>query len=217
MELAHRLSYFLWNSVPDAELLEAGDTEELKLRQAQFKRSGGGGLGKVWGIGSKVTGLLTAAGVSNYAELATSATSDIDDALNAAKGYYPNMSKSEIHQSWVEQASMAANGQWGLLKGYKARFRRGRNRDDLKRIWGIGPKIEKTLNDHGIDTFVELAEASLEQIDTILGQSGSRFNMATDKLHVNWRRQARLAAIGDWDDFQKLYDELTWESVQDDD
>jgi hypothetical protein len=29
VELAHRLSYFLWNSVPDAELLEAGKSGEL--------------------------------------------------------------------------------------------------------------------------------------------------------------------------------------------
>lgn len=200
-----------------AELLAAGDLDELKLRQAQFKRTGGGGLGKVWGIGSKVSGLLSEAGVTDYAQLATSATSDIDDALSAAESYYPNMSKSEIHQSWVEQASMAANGQWSLLKGYKNRFRRGRRREDLKRIWGIGPQVEKALNAKGIDTFIELAEASIEEIDTILSESGSHFNMATDTLFVNWRRQARLAAIGDWEDFQKLHDQLTWESVQDND
>lgn len=88
--------------------------------------------------------------------------------------------------------------------------------DDLKRIWGIGPKIEQILNERGIDTFAELAEASLEQINAILSQSGSHFNMSTDKLHVNWRRQARLAARGDWDGFQKLYDELSWKKIRDD-
>ncbi|MGB1250231.1 MAG: helix-hairpin-helix domain-containing protein [Candidatus Promineifilaceae bacterium] len=199
-----------------AELLANGDKEELKLRQAQFKRSGGGGLGKVWGIGSKVTHLLSDVGVNNYTQLATSSTADIDEALNAAKGYYPNMTKSEIHQSWVEQASMASNGQWGLLKGYKARFRRGRQHDDLKRIWGIGPKTEKVLNSNDIDTFAELADASIERIEEILTKAGTQFNMSSDTLHVNWKRQARLAAIGDWDAFQKLYDELTWENQQDD-
>ena len=39
VELAHRLSYFLWNSVPDAELLEAGKSGELaKDSPAQVAR-----------------------------------------------------------------------------------------------------------------------------------------------------------------------------------
>ncbi|MEM7143509.1 MAG: DUF1592 domain-containing protein [Verrucomicrobiota bacterium] len=39
VELAHRLSYFLWNSVPDAELLEAGRSGELaKDSSAQVER-----------------------------------------------------------------------------------------------------------------------------------------------------------------------------------
>lgn len=203
-----------------AELLAAGDLDELKLRQAQFKRSGGG-LGKVWGIGSKVTGLLAAVGVTNYTELATSTTADISDALHAAKGYYPGMSNAEIHQSWVQQSSLAANSQWTALKNYQARFRRGRavaKPDDLKRIWGIGPKIEKVLNKHDIYTFAKLAETSLTEIDEILEEAGSRFNtMMSETLRVNWTTQARLASVGDWDAFQELYDKLTWDNVQDND
>ena len=39
VELAHRLSYFLWNSVPDTELLEAGKSGELaKDSSAQVER-----------------------------------------------------------------------------------------------------------------------------------------------------------------------------------
>ncbi|MEM7118513.1 MAG: helix-hairpin-helix domain-containing protein, partial [Chloroflexota bacterium] len=204
-----------------AELLAAGELDELKLRQAQFKRSGGG-LGKVWGIGSKVSGLLTAVGVTNYTELATSRTADISDALHAAKGYYPGMSNAEIHQSWVQQASMASNSQWTPLKNYQARFRRGRaaaaKPDDLKRIWGIGPKIEEVLNNSGITTFTRLAETSVAEIERILNESGSRFNMtSSDTLLANWTTQARLASVGNWDAFQELYDKLTWDNVQDED
>ena len=199
-----------------AKLLASGDLVGLSQLQSQLKRGGAaGGLGKVWGIGSKVTGLLAAVGVTNYSELASSSTADIDDALNAAQGYYPGMTKAQIHQSWVEQSSMAANGQWGLLKGYKARFRRGRQADDLTRIWGIGPKTAKVLDEHGIDTFVELADASIEQIGEILEEAGTNFNFSTDTLLVNWKRMARLASINDWENFQTLYDQLSWENQQD--
>jgi len=38
------------------------------------------------------------------------------------------------------------------------------NRNDLKKIEGIGPKIQKLLNDDQIFTFVELADAPKDRL-----------------------------------------------------
>lgn len=47
--------------------------------------------------------------------------------------------------------------------------------DDLKRIEGIGPKIEGILQENGIKTFTALANANAEFIKTLLETAGPRF------------------------------------------
>lgn len=44
--------------------------------------------------------------------------------------------------------------------------------DDLKKIPGIGPKVEAALHEGGIRTFAELARSSRERLDTILKNAG---------------------------------------------
>lgn len=39
--------------------------------------------------------------------------------------------------------------------------------DDLKRISGVGPKLEQMLNDEGITTFAQLADLDEEQVDAL--------------------------------------------------
>ena len=75
--------------------------------------------------------------------------------------------------------------------------------DDLKKIEGIGPKVEKVLNEAGVNNFVQLVEADVENLREVL---------ATAKLQMmdpsGWIEQAELAAKGDWDTLEKLQDEL---------
>jgi large subunit ribosomal protein L21 len=44
-------------------------------------------------------------------------------------------------------------------------------KDDLRKIKGIGPAIEKKLNNAGIQTFAALAQLSVEQLEGILGNT----------------------------------------------
>lgn len=44
-------------------------------------------------------------------------------------------------------------------------------KDDLKVIKGIGPAIEKKLNDAGIQTFAALAQLTVEDLENILGNT----------------------------------------------
>ena len=75
--------------------------------------------------------------------------------------------------------------------------------DILKKLEGIGPKVEGVLNEAGITTYVALAKASVEELRAIL---------AAEKLQMmhpdNWPEQADLAAKGEWDTLEKLQDEL---------
>lgn len=76
---------------------------------------------------------------------------------------------------------------------------------DLKRVEGIGPKIEEILNNAGIYTFRQLADTDLAQLQSLLEGAGERYRLADPG---SWSRQARLAAEDKWDELATLQDEL---------
>ena len=78
-------------------------------------------------------------------------------------------------------------------------------KDNLKKIEGIGPKIEKLLNAENIFTFDQLAKAKLTVLKNVLTEAGSRFKMHDPST---WAEQAKLAAKGEWAKLEKLQDEL---------
>jgi len=77
--------------------------------------------------------------------------------------------------------------------------------DDLKKIEGIGPKIEEVLKNNGITTFAALAAASPDAIKEMLTEAGPQFNRANP---TTWPEQAAMAAKGEWDALKKWQDEL---------
>ncbi|MEM9822159.1 MAG: hypothetical protein AAF985_13845, partial [Bacteroidota bacterium] len=77
--------------------------------------------------------------------------------------------------------------------------------DDLKAIEGIGPKIEEILNQGGIRTYQQLADASVDQIKAMLAEAGGRF---ASHDPTTWPRQAKMAAEGAWDELKAWQDEL---------
>jgi predicted flap endonuclease-1-like 5' DNA nuclease len=78
--------------------------------------------------------------------------------------------------------------------------------DDLKIVEGVGPAIEKLLQDAGISTWRQLADTPVEQLRTVLRDAGSRFGMHDP---TTWPRQAGLAADGRFDELQTLQAELS--------
>ena len=77
--------------------------------------------------------------------------------------------------------------------------------DDLKVIEGIGPKIEGLLNDDGIHTWRQLADAAVDRLQTVLDRAGPRYRVHDPGT---WPQQAGLAAEGRWQELEKLKDEL---------
>ncbi len=75
--------------------------------------------------------------------------------------------------------------------------------DVLKKLEGIGPKVEQILNEAGIKTYAELAKSDVDDLRKLL---------ATAKLQMmnpdSWAEQAELADKGEWEALEKLQDEL---------
>lgn len=96
-------------------------------------------------------------------------------------------------------ASIAAT----IAKSTIASLGNGR-KDDLKKLEGIGPKIEKLLNTAGIQNFDQLAAITPDLLKSLLDAEGGQFKMHDPKT---WPYQAELAAKGEWGrlkDYQNL-------------
>ena len=78
-------------------------------------------------------------------------------------------------------------------------------KDDLKKIEGIGPKIEEILNTAGIISYADLSNSGTDELKALLATGGKRYQIHNPST---WAQQARLAATGKWDELQKLQDEL---------
>jgi large subunit ribosomal protein L15 len=77
--------------------------------------------------------------------------------------------------------------------------------DDLKLIEGIGPKIADLFINAGIDTFAKLADASVEQMKSILETGGPRYTIHDPST---WAEQAVLARDGKMSELKELQDRL---------
>lgn len=78
-------------------------------------------------------------------------------------------------------------------------------RDDLKKIEGIGPKIELLLNNAGIFTYKQLKEASPDYIREVLVAAGPNYAVHDP---ATWSEQATLANNGNWDALARLQEVL---------
>ena len=58
----------------------------------------------------------------------------------------------------------------------------GSEKDDLRAIKGIGPAIEKKLNDAGIQTYAALAALSTQELEDILGNQVKRLQNENDLI-----------------------------------
>ncbi len=73
-------------------------------------------------------------------------------------------------------------------------------RDDLKVIEGIGPVMERVLNEAGIFTYRDLAARTPEELQAIL----DRAKVARITNPETWAEQAKLAAEGRWEELKAL-------------
>lgn len=77
--------------------------------------------------------------------------------------------------------------------------------DDLKKLEGVGPKIEKLLNEAGIKSYAKLATMDRDALKAILDAGGSQFKLHEPK---SWPYQAELAAKQNWQRLKEYQDFL---------
>ena len=76
-------------------------------------------------------------------------------------------------------------------------------KDDLKKIEGIGAKIQTVLRAAGISTYAQLSKTKVGDLKSILADANlSSHNPST------WKKQASMANKGQWAELQKYQDEL---------
>jgi ribosomal protein L13 len=101
----------------------------------------------------------------------------------------PKAIKSDVESTPVKAPKAAVEG----------------SKDDLKKIEGIGPKIEEHLNNAGIVTFADLASSSIETLEKILEEAGPRYSIHKP---TTWADQSAMARDGKWDELKTWQDEL---------
>ena len=62
--------------------------------------------------------------------------------------------------------------------------------DDLKLIYGIGPKTEIALNNNGVKTYADLAKLETAEVEAILEKAGTIFSKTEAQ---DWKKQAEVA------------------------
>ena len=83
-------------------------------------------------------------------------------------------------------------------------FVKPEDRDDLKKIEGIGPKIEQLLFGGNIFTWEALSKTTVNTIQEILDKAGPRYRVHNP---ASWPLQGKMATEGKWDELNKWQDE----------
>jgi len=75
-------------------------------------------------------------------------------------------------------------------------------KQDLTKIEGIGPKIQNLLNNAGINSYEQLANASHTFLEKVISDAGPA--LYTHRGMTNtWPAQAKLAQHGEWEELEK--------------
>ncbi|HBX68178.1 MAG TPA: hypothetical protein DEH25_02000 [Chloroflexi bacterium] len=75
--------------------------------------------------------------------------------------------------------------------------------DDLRKIEGIGPKIQETLRAAGIQTYAQLAASNPAELKQILVEAGIRLGDPS-----TWPEQAALSAAENWEALREFQSSL---------
>lgn len=168
-------------------------------------------LTKISGIDSNMSNALKKRGINSYSDLRDIQQEKLKEIISNETNKTAVLKEIE---TWPHQASLAAKGEWTRLYDYqsfvqraKAASQRGnkpKNVDDLKRIEGIGPKIERILNKKGIYTFEQLRKTESDTLKRFIVIEDIRFEKNETE---SWPHQAGMAEKGQWEELS-IYQEF---------
>ncbi|HIP95556.1 MAG TPA: hypothetical protein EYH20_09500, partial [Leucothrix sp.] len=88
----------------------------------------------------------------------------------------------------------------------KRKNKNSEQKDNLKLIEGIGPKIEEVLNNANILTFNDLKQSNRDLLKSVLTKAGSQYKMHEPET---WPIQAEMAHNKNWDKLEEYQQFLT--------
>lgn len=152
------------------------------------------------GVGPFIEQKLNNLGIYTF-EQVSQFDDELSNQVTDAIEFFPGRIQRD---DWVGQAKVLM-GQKSASVLSSVSVKKRPKLDDLKVVEGIGPKIEGLLKAAGITTWAELAAAETSRLKEILTAAGPRYQMHSPDT---WPQQAGLAATGQWDELDKLQDEL---------
>jgi len=170
-------------------------------------------LTKISGIDHKLQSELKTYNITTYADLRDISNAD----LKAIQGKQQTH-KREV-ETWPHQASLAAKGEWEKLTNYQGFIQRVQNasetsevsiakqnkqsKDELTKLVGINPEIEKCLNIQDIHSFKQLSQVDSETLKSHVANINSDIK---DHEIESWPHQAAMAEKQQWDELQVYQD-----------
>lgn len=131
-------------------------------------------------------------------------TAEILDIVGGAEALQASI--DTVTDEILSGATVRSNGHSASPAAYRASpVSKAGEPDDLKIVEGIGPKMEKALHAAGIDTFVKLSKATVEELKVAVEAAGMSFAPSIP----TWAKQALYAVRGDWDGLKEYQDRLT--------
>lgn len=179
-------------------------------------------LRKIEGIGPKIEEVLNNGGIYTFSQLKNSDKSRLRRLLDDAGSQF----RMHNPESWPRQAGMASRAEWDKLQTYQdtlnnikgnstskakknpkksSKLTIAHQKDDFKKIEGIGPKIQELLNNAGIFSYKELSKQPRDIIKQLLDDAGPQFRMHEPE---SWPHQAKLAASSKWKELEKYQEFL---------
>ena len=111
-------------SEAEAEAAEAAPAlEKVEMVEAPLEPPAPDDLARIEGIGPKISGVLQAAGITTFAQLADTEVSRLEQILAEAD---PRLGKLANPTTWPEQAALAAGGQWDAMEALQKELKGGR-------------------------------------------------------------------------------------------
>lgn len=182
-------------------------------------------LRKIDGIGPKIQELLNNNGIYTFKDLHYVKSEELKEILDHEGAAF------QVHDpvTWPHQAGLASNEKWEELSSYQEFMTGGKTvkkvsgeshvtvdkkittkkivkqSDDLKKIEGVGPKIESLLHDAGITTFEYLKNSDHKTLKALLEAAGPQYRMHNPET---WPQQAKMAYKKEWKKLAEYQDQL---------
>jgi len=175
------------------------------------------------GITSEIETHLRNKNINSYSDLRDIDNRTLHEILNSSA---LNDATKKTIKTWSHQAALAAKGDWRKLSEYQDFIEQvilpenkiattasnTPNKDNLQKIKGIGPQIEKILNNQGIYTFKQLKQTDAETLKEHICSANNRFK---NNQTATWSNQARMAENSQWKElsiYQEFMDDINIDS-----